>query len=62
MTILNSPPPRSASFLQDDKHIGQIWSGWFRNLFNVLRPGKTEDVVVAGITLHFVNGVYTGHE
>lgn len=51
--------------MQDDKEnkkFNQVWSGWFRNLFNVLQPGKTEDVVLPGVTLHFVNGVYTGHD
>lgn len=48
--------------LQADKHFSQPWSGWFRNLFNVLKPGKSEDVVVGGVTLHFINGVYAGHD
>lgn len=41
--------------------ISQPWSGWFRNLFNLLRPGVTENVVISGTTLHFVNGIYVGH-
>lgn len=35
-------------------------SGWFRNLYNLLRPGATKDVVISGTTLHFVNGIFTG--
>jgi len=65
MTVLNSPPPRGASVIERKegepvRAFTQPWSGWFRNLYNVLHPGKTEDVVVGGVTLHFVNGIYTG--
>lgn len=72
MTVLNSPPPRSASFFERAasdtakpepiRHVSQNWSGWFRNIYNVLKPGKTEDVVAGAVTLHFVNGVYIGHD
>jgi hypothetical protein len=66
-TVLASPPPRSAPVLEAKPtsqipHFSQPWSGWFRNLFNVLKPGVTEDVVVGGVTLHFINGVYSGHD
>jgi hypothetical protein len=44
----------------DPHQLSQPWSGWFRNIFNVLRPGVTKDVVISGTTLHFVNGIFTG--
>lgn len=68
-TTLTPPPPRGTKFFepvpgesadQAKQKISQPWSGWFRNLFNALEPGKTADVVVGATTLHFVNGLFTG--
>lgn len=40
--------------------MSQTWSGWFRTVFNVLKPGATKTVVISGTTLTFVNGIFTG--
>lgn len=75
MPTLAAPPPRGAPLFHQPVQISQPnapvtaahrfsqpWSGWFRNMYNVMKPGKTEDVVVGGVTLHFINGVYAGHD
>lgn len=71
MTVTLTPiPPAEASPIEgrDDESrllamkmkLSRPLAGWFRNLYNVLRPGVTKDVVVGGTTLHFVNGIFTG--
>lgn len=40
--------------------MSQTWSGWFRTVFNVLKPGVTKNVVIGGTTLVFVNGIFVG--
>lgn len=47
-----APPPPD--------RVSQSWAGWFRNVYNVLRPGVTKQVVISGTTLTFVNGIFTG--
>ncbi len=44
----------------------QVWSGWFRSLYNVLHPGISVTVPVAKLTttgtngsLTYVNGILT---
>lgn len=40
--------------------MSQNWSGWFRNLYNVMKPGVTKTVVIGGTTLVFKNGIFVG--
>lgn len=70
MTTLTPFPPISAPLVEgrDDESVklakqmrlSQVHVGWFRNLYNLLKPGVTADVVIGATTLHFVNGQFTG--
>ncbi len=58
---LTPPPPIGTQFVDDKtKRMTRTWSGWFRNLYNLLQPGATKQVTIGGTTLTFVNGIFTG--
>lgn len=59
--VLTPPPPAGADLLDEQtKKPTRPWAGWFRNVYNVMRPGVTKTVVIGGTTLTFVNGIFTG--
>jgi hypothetical protein len=37
----------------------QLWSGWFRNIYNVLKPGISVTIVTAKLTTGGANGSMT---
>lgn len=54
----NRPVQSSSSTSSVPPHnFSQPWSGWFRNLFNVLNQGKTTTLVLSGRTLVYKNGL-----
>jgi hypothetical protein len=64
-TLMQMPPPELEVTTQRGT-FAQPWSGWFRNLYNVLKPGITVTVTTAKLTvggangsMTFVNGVLT---
>lgn len=51
-------PPRSAPVM--DGHVfTQVWSGWFRALWNVVNPGQTFNITLAKVTTGGANGSIT---
>lgn len=68
MTVKSSVPlpPRAARVVSTNEDFPQIWSGWFRNLYNTLKPGITVTVTTAKLTpggangsMTFTNGILT---
>lgn len=67
MAAITPVPPSGTQLIQvldgepvPRHRLTEPWVGWFRNLFNLLKPGLTKQVVVGGTTLTFVNGIFTG--
>lgn len=74
---LTPPPPRGSPVLEavtsnlnepGVQTFVQSWSGWFRNLYNLLLPGISQTVVLAKLTsggangqLVFKNGILTSY-
>jgi hypothetical protein len=67
MTIRITPvPPRGGAISGRDGKFTEPWSGWFRNLYNLLQTSPSTTVTLAKITpggangsLTIVNGVVT---
>lgn len=69
MATVTPPPPRGGTVFEPNVQIfTQPWSGWFRNLYNILRPGISQTVPLPKATtggtagqLVFTNGILTGY-
>jgi hypothetical protein len=55
---VNPPPPRGAVVFADG-NFTQVWSGWFRSLYNALHGGLTVTVPLVKLTVGGTNGSLT---
>ena len=61
-------PSTSSPVLDEGGKFVEAWSGWFRNLYNLLKPGISTTVTLAKLTgggangsLTVVNGIITAY-
>lgn len=55
----NISPAQGGDQPGEGVNLNQTWSGWLRNLYNILRPGISVTIVTAKLTGGGVNGSMT---